>query len=50
MPPGIVKIYGTKFYCCINGIMEAAIVAGDGELDNSAVIQEIRRRKHDRNL
>ena len=31
-------------------IMEAAIAAGDGELDNSAVIREIRRRKHDRNL
>ncbi|MBC8233769.1 NAD(P)-dependent oxidoreductase [bacterium] len=30
-------------------IMEAAIAAGDGELDNSAVIQEIRRRKHDKN-
>jgi len=31
-------------------IMEAAMAAGDGELDNSAVIQEIRRRKHPRDL
>jgi len=30
-------------------IMESAIAAGDGELDNSAVIQEIRRRKYDKN-
>ncbi|MEK7398368.1 MAG: NAD(P)-dependent oxidoreductase [Candidatus Poribacteria bacterium] len=29
-------------------IMESAIKAGDGDLDNSAVIREIRRREHDK--